>query len=240
MKSATGTDCLLLIVARAPIPGCTKTRLGQSIGMERAALLHRAFLTDLAERFAPPVANGAPGFDFGWAYAPAEYDFRALMRELDPMTGLRPVQYVPQSEGDFAERLTNLFHWSANKGYLRTLILASDSPHLGAEVIPSGFDLLAGHDVVLGRVADGGYYVIGMRGVHDVISPSVMSTSDAASDPIAGAKALGLRVGELPATFDVDTEADLRALITLLEEDPTAAPATGAALSRMGMVAVRS
>ena len=44
---------LLLIAAKEPVPGMAKTRLGATIGMERAAALYAAFLVDLAARFTP-------------------------------------------------------------------------------------------------------------------------------------------------------------------------------------------
>jgi hypothetical protein len=229
------SDCLLLIVARGPVPGETKTRLGATIGMERAAELYRAFLADLADRFIP-VPNGRRRYDFGWAYAPADFDFAAAMKEIAPAVQGRPALFVPQHGDNFADRLMNLFRWSREHDYERTLILASDSPHLPYDSMPQGFELLDTADVLLGRVADGGYYVIGMRGVHEVVSPPVMSTADAASDFVAGAEAMGLEVAELPESFDVDVESDLRRLIDVLFSDPLAAPATWRALNALGLV----
>jgi glycosyltransferase A (GT-A) superfamily protein (DUF2064 family) len=54
----------LLIAAREPVPGTTKTRLGAAIGMARAATLYAAFLVDLAARFTP-VPDVDWGFDVG-------------------------------------------------------------------------------------------------------------------------------------------------------------------------------
>lgn len=233
------SSCLLLIVARAPVPGETKTRLGTTIGMVRAARLHRAFLADLAHRFTPRT-NGQRRFDLGWAYAPAGYDFAGEMAEIAPQMGTDDAWLVPQTGDNFADRLMSLFRWSQTQSYERTLILASDSPHLPFEYMPLGFDLLARSDVVLGRVADGGYYVIGMRGVHEVVSPAVMSTADAANDLVAAAKAIGLRVAELPTSFDVDTEADLEPLIRTLRADPGAARATWRALHELGLATAPS
>ena len=55
---------LLLIGARAPVPGTCKTRLGASIGMAAAATLYGAFLVDLSARFtgdaAPEARNSWP------------------------------------------------------------------------------------------------------------------------------------------------------------------------------------
>jgi hypothetical protein len=57
-------DTALVVMARYPEVGATKTRLARAIGVEEAAHLYRAFLTDLAQRFA-----GQP-YDLHWAYTP--------------------------------------------------------------------------------------------------------------------------------------------------------------------------
>ena len=68
---------LLVFVAREPAPGLTKTRLGQTIGMERAAALYRAFLIDLDDRFrAAALDETSPEpFDLCWAYTPESRRF---------------------------------------------------------------------------------------------------------------------------------------------------------------------
>ena len=76
-----GERGLFLIAAREPRPGQTKTRLGAAIGMDRAAALYAAFLVDLAARFTPcPDAEWE--FDLGWAYTPADVDFRPVLTEI--------------------------------------------------------------------------------------------------------------------------------------------------------------
>ena len=72
---------LLLIAAKAPRPGRAKTRLGATIGMDRAAALYAAFLVDLAARFTPQSAEPKE-FDLGWAYTPAEVDFARVLAEI--------------------------------------------------------------------------------------------------------------------------------------------------------------
>lgn len=57
-----------------------------------------------------------------------------------------------------------------------------------------------------------------------------MSTASAADQVIARAHALGLRVAELPPTFDVDEREDLNRLIAALEPDGKACLATWSAL----------
>jgi glycosyltransferase A (GT-A) superfamily protein (DUF2064 family) len=119
-----------------------------------------------------------------------------------------------------------------------TVLAASDSPHLSLAVVRVAFAVLEGGDVALGRTLDGGYYLIGMRGFHDVLSGVPMSTVTAADALVARASGLGLRIAELPQTFDVDTEDDLEHLRTALAPDGKAAPATWAALQRLGLAEV--
>lgn len=219
-----------MIAARAPVPGETKTRLGRTIGMEVAATLYRGFLRDLGDRF---TCADAP-FDLIWTYSPPGCDFRSVLTELGIPLHER-VRFVPQQGDDWGERQTHLLQWAATE-YERALLIASDSPHLDAGVISDAFARLEQHDVVFGRTLDGGYYLIGTRGFHDVLNGVPMSTMTAADALAARAAALGLAVAELPETFDIDEEGDLKLLIDALARDETLAPATLAALRTTRLV----
>jgi glycosyltransferase A (GT-A) superfamily protein (DUF2064 family) len=87
----------------------------------------------------------------------------------------------------------------------------------------------------MGRTLDGGYYLIGMRGFHDILSGVPMSTVTAAAALAARAEGLGLRLAELPVTFDIDEERDLEHLRRALAPAGACAPATWAALCRLGL-----
>lgn len=220
-----------MIAARAPVAGATKTRLGSAIGMDAAALLYRAFLRDLASRF----DTGGTDFDLAWTYSPPECDFRS---ELAAVTGVasRGARFVAQSGSDWGTRQLNLLRWGADQGYARMILMASDSPHLPVSLVRSGFDLLREREIVLGRVRDGGYYLIGERGFHDVLSSVAMSTSSAGAEVVRRSLDQGLTVGELPATFDVDERSDLDELIATLRAEPDLCPATWEALHRLALV----
>jgi glycosyltransferase A (GT-A) superfamily protein (DUF2064 family) len=224
---------LLLIAAREPVPGRTKTRLGAAIGMERAAALHAAFLVDLAARFTPEVGN-AWGFDIGWAYTPAEVDFSAVLCHIGCV---RPseVMFVPQEGEGWDVRQANLLRWGGVHGYTRTVLVASDSPQLPLSVVRLAFAILEGGDIALGRTFDGGYYLIGMHGFHDVLCGVPMGTATVADAVLVRARRLRLRVAELPTTFDIDTEEDLAHLRAALAPDGKAAPATWTMMQRLGL-----
>jgi hypothetical protein len=232
MNHGLKPEQLLLIAARRPVAGETKTRLGASIGMETAAALYRAFLDDLAGRF----MDGCRSYDLGWAHTPESAPFAAVIREIRPDRDPCAARYVTQAGATWGERQTALLRWGAEQGYARTVLTASDSPHLSRETIARAFSALEVADVVVGRVHDGGYYLIGVRGFHDVLTGVPMSTSSAADALIARALSKGLRVARIAPTFDIDLEADLPLLIALLEEQPDAAPATLAALHQLGLI----
>lgn len=223
-----------MVAARMPVAGTTKTRLGQSIGMDRAAALYRAFLFDLASMLTK--ASDAGGFDLAWTHSPPEADFGRALAEI---TGEVPerARILPQiADEDWGHRQRALLRWGHETGYARSMLIASDSPQIGAGAIEQAFAALEASDVALGRVHDGGYWLIGQRGFAEIFDEVPMSTASAADALVARAESLGLRVAEAPATFDVDVESDLDLLRSHLAAcDGRDAPATWAALQELGL-----
>jgi rSAM/selenodomain-associated transferase 1 len=214
----------LYIAAKAPRPGLAKTRLAAAIGDDAALALYRAFLADLAGRF-----RDGP-FPLGWYVTPVD-----AWTELEAICGEhRGVRVLEQGDGDWTERQRRLFVGMAARGETRTVLTASDSPHIGVAVVADAFAKLERHDVVLGPVLDGGYYLIGMNGPHDVLAGVPMSTRTVADDIAARCDALGLRLALVDATFDVDEAADLDALFGALDD----CPATRAALESLALPAL--
>jgi len=197
----------LYIAAKAPRPGLVKTRLASAIGDEAAAGLYAAFLDDLAERFPDAVWFVTPPEDWvGW-----------------------PHPTLAQPRGDWTERQQALFRDARARGETRVVLIASDSPQLPTATVAEAFALLDSHDVVLGAVRDGGYYLIGMRGWHDVLAGVTMSTSSVLAEIVARAGERAVSVAMVEPAYDVDELADL----ALLETDPADMPATRAALAEL-------
>jgi rSAM/selenodomain-associated transferase 1 len=228
----------LFIVARAPIPGWTKTRLGHAIGHEAAAQLYAAFLHDLGARFT--AAAKRDDYDLFWFYAPAGEDE-------DEFAAHAPVggALLRQDGPDLAARLRHGFATLAARGYGRIVVIGSDSPHLPEARVREAFAALDDHDAVIGPAHDGGYYLLGQR-AHphpaDLFTGIPMSTSEVYVRTCARAEALGLEVATLPATFDVDEPADLAILRAALSDAPSVeaspAPATLAALEALTAIGV--
>ena len=197
----------LWIAAKAPRPGEVKTRLARAIGSARSAPLYAGFVRDLGARFA-----GAP-FPVGWYVAPGAWP--ELAGVLDGLASNATV--LEQRGDDWTERQRHLFRTVASNRGDPTVLVASDSPQLEPRVVLEAFGLLGTHDLVLGAVCDGGYYLIGMRAWHDVFAGVEMSTATACEEIAERARQLGLAVGRVETTFDVDEIADLELLRPLVE-----------------------
>jgi rSAM/selenodomain-associated transferase 1 len=219
-------DTALVVVARYPQAGQTKTRLARVIGDEETVKLYRAFLSDLARRFA------GYHYDLHWAYTPAGADYQALVTGLAPEYAQR-MQCFPQVGEDFGARLHNIFRWTYAHGYARTILIGSDSPHISRELVDRASSALDQADVVLGPADDGGYYLLAMCKPYDVFSGIPMSTEVVARMTVAAAQRQHLTVELIDSLFDIDEFPDLLRLAQLLRVDRTCAPATAAHLDSM-------
>ncbi len=216
----------LYIIAKAPRAGLAKTRLGRTIGDEAAVVLYRAFLRDLAARFAE-----AP-FECGWYITPPD-----AWADISPLVGWsgRETRILLQGEGDLGERQRELFRGAVTRGEEKVVLMASDSPQLTVGVVERAFRELDRHDLVFGPTYDGGYYLIGMRGFRDVFRGVPMSVGTELEAVVAAAELAGLSVGWVETTFDVDEAEDLEHLRRLAEHRTDLA-ATRVALEALGLL----
>ncbi|MFQ5344212.1 MAG: TIGR04282 family arsenosugar biosynthesis glycosyltransferase [Anaerolineae bacterium] len=192
----------LVLMAKQPAAGRTKTRLSPPLSPEAAAGLYRCFLLDKLAQM-----RGVESANLGVAYWPATA--REYFAALAPGFTL-----IPQAGADLAERLRNVFDLAFHRGYEQVMAIDGDTPTLPAGHLRQGFQRLddPAVDVVLGPCEDGGYYAIGMKRPHPTLFDVAMSTPRVVEDTLARAEAAGLRVALLPNWYDVDTPADLERL----------------------------
>jgi uncharacterized protein len=194
----------LLLFARAPVPGETKTRLIPALGAERAAALYRCFLLDAlaeARRQAADVIVAAAEP----AHRPA---VDTLVEEACP-----GAEVVVQSGRDLGERMLNAFRQALRAGYRSGVILGTDVPGLPGHCVAEALALASKQDVVLGPCPDGGYYAVGMHAVIPGLFESLTwGTPTVLAETLARARALDLNVTLLEPWPDVDTPEDLAGL----------------------------
>jgi uncharacterized protein len=114
-------------------------------------------------------------------------------------------------------------------GYGAACLLDADSPTLPTAVLLDAVRALAlpGDRVVIGRAADGGYYLIGLKHPHRRLFEEIAwSTELVFQQTLDRATEIGLTVHALPVWYDVDDVASLRHLIgDLAAPDRTGYPA---------------
>ena len=199
--------CVILF-AKLPVAGEVKTRLQPRLSAAQAAALYRAFLLDCAETAAATTAARKV-----IAFSPA--GSAEAFRE---MLGSRAAafDFVPQPDTDLGNRVEVLFEHSFERGGDRTVVLGSDSPSLGPDLIDRAFDLLRSSELVLGPCCDGGYYLIGQRRPGRGLFRNIAWSSSRVFRQTVEAAA-GLDLALLPPWYDVDTAADAAFLRDHLE-----------------------
>lgn len=210
---------ILIVMAKAPVAGQSKTRLAGAIGFDGAAALYRCLLLDTLD-----VVRQVPGVECAVAYSPrsAEGVFRVLAPDM---------VRLPQVGADLGERLDMLVTAHLEAGYGQVGVLSSDAPLVEPAVIAQGFAALErGYDVALGPCDDGGYYLLATHVRCSAMFREVeMSTPSVAAETRAIAEREGLRVVLLPMSYDVDVPADL----DRLRAGVAAAPASRAGHTRL-------
>ena len=196
----------LIVVAKRPAPGKTKTRLSPPLTPELASALYESFLFDALDQMRQ-VADS--------------HHVIAYLDEPDYFKRLAPdFELIPQEGHDLGERLDRAITSYISRGYQRVVIMDSDSPTLPPIYLSHAFHALSdGADVVLGPCDDGGYYLIGLRKPAPRLLREVhMSTPTVAAETMALAKEEGLNLVTLPTWYDIDGIASLSRLIKEIEE----------------------
>jgi rSAM/selenodomain-associated transferase 1 len=198
----------LMVMAKEPSVGNTKTRLCPPLTEEEAKDLYRSFLMDTLELMSrveeaqPLVAYWPPG---------AQRVFRRLAPD--------GFDFVLQEGAGLGERLNHVLTHCLTQGYQQVVALDSDSPTLPVSYLREAFSTLDDPDVdvVLGPCDDGGYYLIGMKSPHPLLFEKMeMSTPTVAADTLRRGEQNGLRFVCLRNWYDVDTGQELKRLATEL------------------------
>jgi hypothetical protein len=183
----------LAVIAKAPAPGRSKTRLCPPCTPAEAAALARAALEDVLAAMAN--TNAAR---------------RVVVLDGDPGPWLPPGFELLRQRGDgLAERLAAAFEDLGGPA----LVVGMDTPQVTPGLLECGLDALRRAPAVIGGAADGGYWAIGLRRADRRVFEGVpMSDPSTGTAQRARLRALGLRTVELPVLRDVDTIADARAV----------------------------
>ena len=198
---------VVLVVAKAPVPGQAKTRLAAGVGAQAAADIAAAALLDTLDAVAATQVQArvvALIGDLGDASAGDE--IRSLLADFT---------VVPQRGADFAERLANAHVDAAEAaGGLPVLQIGMDTPQVTADLISECARELLAADAVLGMARDGGWWVLGVMDatMAGCLRGIPMSRSDTGVVTLAALEHTGIDVSLVPTLADVDTVHDIDAV----------------------------
>ena len=201
----------IIVFARYPEPGKTKTRLIPALGAAGAANLHRQMIHIALYGATHAAARTAADMEVRFTGGSA--------KQMADAFGTTAV-YRQQSGGDLGARMHQALAQAFADGVRRALVIGTDCPRLSAEIIASSLEQLADHDLVIGPAEDGGYYLIAMRRpIAPLFAGINWGTSQVRAQTLAVAQTLGLKVHLLAILPDVDTPDDLKDLASQASVD---------------------
>ncbi len=190
---------ICILFTRYPRVGEVKTRLIPSLGAERTTLLHKKMT-----EYALQQASNA-------GYRVYIYYTGASEKEMQSWLGPE-YTYFKQSEGDLGQRMSAAFA-ATLKVAEKVLLMGSDCPNNRSCNLKKAVSLLDTASCVLGPSNDGGYYMIGLKVLHEAMFQDIAWGSEKVfAQSIDKAPDYAL----LPVLNDVDYFADIPAKISVI------------------------
>jgi len=211
--------CGMAVMAKASVPGRTKTRLVPPLTPDEAAQLNTVFLRDIAESVLTASAQTSIAGYMAFAPTQSRLFFEAnVPREISLIEACYP---------DLGDCLLSAVTQLLQHGHRYAVLLNSDSPTLPVSLLVEAVAALAepGDRAVLGPASDGGYYLIGLKQPHRRLFQDIAwSTEQVARQTLDRAAELDLPVQLLEQWYDVDDIGALKTLHAELFEDRPFAP----------------
>lgn len=188
----------LIIMAKAPEPGLTKTRLIPALGAEGAAAVAQQLLTHTIQT----------------ARATSRFSHKELC--VTPHTnhlafaGLSaPFVLTDQGEGDLGQRMQRAFERVLGE-FNAAIMIGTDAPAMTAELLEQAIADLATHDAVFVPAVDGGYTLIGLKQVMPQLFVDIpWSTDQVMAVTRERLSRAGAHWHEHPPMADIDEPQDL-------------------------------
>jgi rSAM/selenodomain-associated transferase 1 len=228
MMRSSGSERVLVIMAKAPRPGLVKTRLASHLSADAVTDFYCCLLRDT-------LALARSLNDVDVAIMCPDSD----VAELTPLAGPDAAVVAQKGEG-LAAGLISVFAHFTQHPPRRVIAFNSDSPHLPPPVLEEAFETLSTHDLVIGPTHDGGYYLVGAKASHpSLFANDGMSTNSALESLLSRARSLDLSLGLTPLFYDIDVADDLTRLSEELRLAPGRAPQTAQWLKQWALVAAQ-
>ncbi|MBD3388341.1 MAG: DUF2064 domain-containing protein [Candidatus Altiarchaeales archaeon] len=188
----------VIVFTKVPERGYVKTKLQKELQSHVVEELYTALLKDALEKlgdYTPYVA-----------YYPER-------KQQMLWTILGDRNYIVQRGKGMWERIVNVFNDFYRMGFDYVAAVNCDAPSLTKGHVEEAFALMRDNDLVLGPAYDGGFYLIGGRGLKQGLFEGAEWKSRNALETIAeNARKQGLNVAYTERLRDIDTPEDVKAV----------------------------
>ncbi|GEQ85337.1 hypothetical protein ULMS_08450 [Patiriisocius marinistellae] len=185
----------LIIFTRNPELGKCKTRLAATVGDEAALEIYKFLLQHTVQITTPLKADK-------FVY------YSVAHRENDGWDNSLFRKKV-QSGEDLGIRMQQAFTEIFKLGYERAIIIGSDMYDMDTQDLQNAFTALETNDAVIGPAEDGGYYLLGMKSVHEtVFKNKVWGTDTVLAATLRDLE--GQKIAKLEEKNDVDYYEDIQ------------------------------
>ena len=185
----------VIIMCKAPVAGCVKTRLMPVYMADEAADIHKAMAKTVFERASCLFSD---------TWIASDDVSHPFFEQFD-------LPLIDQGEGDLGERMSRLMLNAFNNGAEAVLFLGTDSPHMPESRLVEAVEQLNDHDVVVGPVEDGGYDLIAVnRPCPKLFENISWSTEHVLLQTMQQAEAASISLTLLDMGYDLDTPESLR------------------------------
>lgn len=215
-RNVSSRDRALVVFARSPVAGKSKTRLIPLLGPTGAAGFQQALCLDALSKAARMQ---------GWLVPYLAVTGQGFLRHIAVDRRIGSFILLRQRGAELGERMENAFRLLLTR-HPYVVIIGTDSPELPPCVVRQAFGRLRSYQAVLGPCPDGGYYLLGLRcDVSDSRLKQVFrgvrwGTGWAMRDSLRNMTCSGLKCTFLEMIADVDRPADLRKLFERMYRKP--------------------
>lgn len=192
-------DTVLLIFAKAPVPGEVNTRLIPHIGIDKATLLQEELVHSRLKTFTEADMCHV----HLWCSPDSNSDFfNKCQKTYD-------VALFKQVGIDLGARMSAAIKQSLEK-FKHVVVIGADAPALSVSQVEEAIKVIRNsNEIVLVPAEDGGYVLIGMNNHHSEIFLTVPWGTDRVLRKTRGnIIALGLKYHELDECWDIDRPED--------------------------------
>jgi len=193
---------MLIVFAKYPEPGKTKTRLIPRFGAAGAAEIQHSMTQHTLSVARTFVRDAEMKVEVRFTGATAE--------QMKTLYGT-DLEYREQGEGDLGKRLKLAISDGFLAGARMVIVIGTDCPTLSPDHLRAAQNALVEADVVLGPALDGGYYLVGLRLAQSELFDGIAwSTDSVLKQTLEAAGRRELSVHLLQTLADIDRPEDLQ------------------------------